>query len=371
MRLKHYLVFGLLCLVALGVALGAGGSWAKTALPAEPAQVKVVSNASCMECHGVPDLYMTLWSGEDVYLTINESEYDASIHGRLGYLCVQCHTTYSGYPHPKQTATTHRYLTIQQNQNCSECHPDKYEAALDSVHGAAYIKGNKEAATCSDCHGAHNVSAPTRQAIPQTCERCHSEIFNRYKETIHGKALLSGANSDVPTCIDCHGVHSVTGPSEAGFHLFSPQICADCHADEELMGKYGISTDVFNTYIADFHGTTVEIFERIAPDQETNKPVCIDCHGVHDIQKTDDPESHVIKENLLETCQRCHPDATKNFPASWLSHYQPSMESAPLVYLVNLFYQLVIPATVGGLLIFIFADSGHRIIKKIKEGRDG
>ncbi len=68
------------------------------------------------------------------------------------------------------------------------------------------------------------------------------------------------------------------------------------------------------SYVTDFHGTTVVLFEEIAPDQETNKPVCIDCHGVHDMKSVDDPESTVIKENLLDTCQKCHPDATTNFP---------------------------------------------------------
>ena len=53
------------------------------------------------------------------------------------------------------------------------------------------------------------------------------------------------------------------------------------------MQKYGISTEVFNTYVADFHGTTVTLFERQHPDQPTNKAVCTDCHGVHDIQARD------------------------------------------------------------------------------------
>ncbi len=53
------------------------------------------------------------------------------------------------------------------------------------------------------------------------------------------------------------------------------------------MDKYGISTQVLNTYVADFHGTTVTLFEKQSPDAQTNKPVCYDCHGVHDIAATD------------------------------------------------------------------------------------
>jgi hypothetical protein len=134
------------------------------------------------------------------------------------------------------------------------------------------------------------------------------------------------------------------------------------------MSRYGISTDVFETYVSDFHGTTVVIFEAIAPGQETNKPVCIDCHGVHDMRQVNDPESRVIKENLLSTCQRCHPDATANFPDSWLSHYRPSPEHAPLVYYVNLFYKVLIPTTIGGLLLFVVVDGSRKILDR-RRGR--
>ena len=49
------------------------------------------------------------------------------------------------------------------------------------------------------------------------------------------------------------------------------------------MNKYEISTEVFDTYVADFHGTTVILFEHQDPNVETNKAVCYDCHGVHNI----------------------------------------------------------------------------------------
>ena len=136
------------------------------------------------------------------------------------------------------------------------------------------------------------------------------------------------------------------------------------------MDRYGISTEVFETYISDFHGTTVTLFEEIAPDQETNKPVCIDCHGVHEMRRVDDPESTVLKENLLKTCQKCHPDATSNFPNSWLSHYQPSRESTPFVYYVNLFYRIIIPSLIGGMLVFVTVDGSRRIIRRRRGSQD-
>jgi len=334
----------------------------------EPADThQGVANKYCLSCHDTPGLTTALPSGEQLYIGVDSVAFNTSVHGRLGYACVQCHTDRTTYPHPEKTAQTLREYSLQRYKACQKCHNANYEATLDSTHQKALDAGNQEAAICTDCHGIHNIggAAHSRTNIVQVCERCHSEIYNLYKQSVHGVVLIDESNPFVPTCIDCHGVHNVAGPStENSFHLFSPQICAKCHANQELMARYGISTHVFDTYVSDFHGTTVVLFEKITPDQETNKPVCIDCHGVHDMRKVDDPESHVIKENLLTTCQKCHPDATTNFPTSWLSHYEPSAEDAPLIYFVNMFYKIVIPTTIGGMLIFVGSDVAHKILKK-------
>jgi len=331
-----------------------------------------VADKYCLSCHDTPGLRTTMPSGEELYIGVDSVTYYTSTHGREGYACVQCHTDKSEYPHPEKTAETLREYSLQRYESCRKCHSANYEATLDSSHQNALDNGNTNAAICTDCHGIHNIGGKTqtRSLIPQMCERCHSEIYNLYEQSAHGAALFTEGDPFVPTCIDCHGVHNVTGPAtEDSFHLFSPQICANCHADEDLMRNYGISTNVFDTYVSDFHGTTVILFEKIAPDQKTNKPVCIDCHGVHDMRKVNDPESSVIKENLLTTCQKCHPEATSNFPTSWLGHYKPSEEDAPLIFYVDLFYKIIIPVTIGGMFIFIASDIGNKILKKRESRR--
>ena len=326
-----------------------------------------VADENCLACHDSPGLQTELASGEILYLSVDRITHVTSVHGRNGFACVQCHTDIRGFPHPELTTATRREYTLQMYTACKECHESNYEASLDSTHQRALAGGNENAAVCTDCHGVHDISepAPPRSNIPKMCERCHSEIYNAYAESVHGSDLIGEGDPFVPTCIDCHGVHNVTGPEASEtFHLFSPQICAQCHADEALMDRYGISTQVFDTYVADFHGTTVVLFEKITPDQETNKPVCINCHGVHDMRKVDDPESRVIQENLLDTCQKCHPSANTNFPTSWLGHYKPSPDEAPLVYFVDIFYKIIIPVTIGGMVVFIGADVIHKISKK-------
>jgi hypothetical protein len=157
----------------------------------------------------------------------------------------------------------------------------------------------------------------------------------------------------------------MSDPRTAEFRNSSIAMCAECHTNATIMDKYGISTNVLTSYVADFHGTTVTIFEKTEPGQITNKAVCYDCHGVHNIQKVDDPEKGIsVKENMLIACQKCHPDATTNFPASWLSHYSPDKEKYPLVYYVTLFYNIMIPTVLGGMAIFILSDIYMRLRKK-------
>ena len=361
----------------LGVGLALAVFTLAFAVPSASAEPGV-GNEYCLSCHGQPDQIKDLPSGERLYLTIDPRLYADSVHGQGGYACVQCHTDIRTFPHPESKAQDRRDVTLSMYTTCKQCHSGNFEKTLDSVHQKALEEGNKNAAVCSDCHNPHaqqRLTHPdTRQLlprahvqIPQTCARCHSEIYDQYKKSVHGAARLENINPDVPACIDCHGVHNIPDPTTAAFRLRSPELCAKCHTDPTRMSKYGISTQVLNTYLADFHGTTVTLFEKQTPDQVTNKPVCFDCHGIHDIARPDDPQKGLqVKENLLQTCQKCHPDATPNFPDAWLSHYDPSPDKNPLVYYVNLFYKIFIPSVIGGMALFVASDIGRRLIKRGK-----
>jgi len=323
----------------------------------------------CLACHSQPGMQVTLDSGEPLYLTVDPEVYANSVHGEQGITCAQCHPAMVEFPHPEITAENRREFTLQTYEVCQTCHEDVSMRFTNDAHQQALTREenqNLEAAVCTDCHGAHDVVAPDEppSRIPQTCQRCHSEIYTLYKDSVHGEALLGEGNTDVPSCVDCHNAHNVQGPVNTAFRLWSPQICARCHANEELMAEYGINPDVFETYLSDFHGTTVEMFQSVAPGQETNKAVCIDCHGVHDIKRADDPQSAVQTDRLLITCQKCHPEATPNFPASWLGHYHPSPEHYPIVYFTDLFYKIFIPGVLGGMAIFVASDIFRRIRRR-------
>jgi len=341
----------------------------------------IVSNEVCLGCHGQPGLIMTLQNGDVLDLYVNPSTYAASIHGQDGYACVQCHTNLGNYPHPNFTATDIRDVTLQLTNVCDRCHSGEYNLTMDSVHAAAQTAGKREAAVCTDCHGSHDVHQWTdsethtilpsaRLSIPTTCSKCHNAIYQKYRISVHGAALTEEANTDVPTCIECHGVHNIGNPTTAAFRLKSPELCATCHTNPAIMDKYGISTNVLNTYVADFHGTTVTLFEKQSPDSPTNKPVCYDCHGIHDISRVNDPKTGIeMQQNLLVRCKVCHPDATSNFPSAWMSHYIPSPEHYSLVYYVNLFYKFFIPLVLGGMVALVGMDVGHYVYVKTRRNK--
>ena len=379
LRLTLFIVGVSLILVA-AAALTSRADAANIASPVLPsASQDKPSNDYCLGCHNQPNLSKTLPSGETLSLFIDSSLFDHGVHSQENVACVDCHTNISAFPHPDFKADDLRQVSIRLYTSCRNCHADQYNKVLDSVHQKALAGGNFNAAVCTDCHNPHQQTRITdkttgallpeaRLRIPQTCARCHSAIYDAYKNSVHGKALTVQGNLDVPTCIDCHGVHNIQDPTTVQFRNDTPLLCAKCHTNPAIMDKYGISTRVLNTYVSDFHGTTVTLFEQISPNTPTNKPVCTDCHGVHNISNVNDPATGIsIKKNLLVKCQRCHPNVTtENFTDAWMSHYVASPDKFPLVYYVNLFYKFLIPAVIGGMLLFVITDFIRRMIEARK-----
>jgi hypothetical protein len=384
MRLRNYfLIAGLaMLLVALGFAFSpvtAATHLTGKDEAGQPVPVTAVENDACLACHQNPQFSTTLGNGETFNLYVNPDEFAHSVHNERNLNCVTCHVGFEPAMGHGLTFGSRREATLRMNEVCGQCHATQARQEKDSAHAAARSVGKMEAAICTDCHTAHAVQVlkdlstgqflpGMRTWIPQTCARCHSAIYEKYRDSVHGAALTDESNPDVPTCIDCHGVHIIEDPRTSTFRLNSPQICAKCHTDAKRMQKYGLSTQVLETYVADFHGTTVTIFEKVAPDAVTNKPVCYDCHGIHDIVKVNDPQKGLaVRANLLARCRDCHPDATLNFPDSWMSHYIPSPDKYPLVYYVNLFYKFLIPGVLVPMGILVVMDFTRLMINRFRK----
>jgi hypothetical protein len=385
MRQRNYfLIAGVtMLLVALGLIVSPVTAAQPEGKFSQPAAALSAAgeNEACLACHQNPQFKVDLGNGDSFELFVNPDEFTHSVHGESGITCVQCHVGFEPAMGHGFKFGSRREATLRLNETCAQCHKTQSDQEKDSAHAAARASGKMEAAICTDCHTAHAVQRlkdaatgqllpTTRIWIPTTCQKCHSAIYEKYRNSVHGTALTDANNPDVPTCIDCHGVHIIEDPRTATFRLNSPQICAKCHTDPKRMDKYGLSTQVLNTYVADFHGTTVTIFEQTSPDAATNKPVCYDCHGIHDIARVDDPQKGLeVKANLLAKCQKCHPGASTNFPDAWMSHYIPSPDKYPIVYYVNLFYKFLIPGVLIPMGLLVVMDFSRMMINRSRKRR--
>lgn len=309
----------------------------------------------CLGCHGY-GLTMSFRSGETVSLTIDKADLQGSAHDKLS--CSDCHYGFSSEEHPRRNFRTKREYSLASSESCRRCHFDKYTKTMESIHYSMLSQGNLKAPVCTDCHGSHSISRGTRERASTTrrCQKCHPAIYDIYAKSVHGNALISARSQDVPVCIDCHKAHDIRNPLTLEYHERIPEMCANCHANKAVMSKYGLSTDVVKTYLADFHGVTLSFYKK--QRESLYKParpiaVCTDCHGTHNISSTRGTEAAVLKVNLVKRCRQCHQDAPKDFPDAWLSHYEPNIKSAPLVFVVNLLYKIFIPILVIGLFLQI------------------
>ncbi len=322
--------------------------------------------AYCMKCHSGRST-MRFRNGETVSVTIDRLKLLNSVHNKLS--CSDCHYGFSSEEHPNRNFATRRDYTLASSDNCRRCHFDKYTKTMESIHYTMLSQGNTSAPVCIDCHGSHGISrtGKERASIAKRCQRCHPEIYEIYAKSVHGSALFNENNQDVPVCADCHTAHTMEDPRKLNYRERIPEMCSNCHANVSVVGKYGLSTGVVDTYLADFHGVTLK-FYKLQKDA-LNRPakamaVCTDCHGSHNITTTIGPRSSIVKANLEKRCRKCHAGAPKNFPDTWLSHYEPNFKRAPLVYVVTVIYRIFIPVLVVGLVLQILLHIWRYVVNR-------
>ncbi len=322
----------------------------------------------CLSCHGDSTLSMTLPSGEKLSLYVSQDQLDHSVHSNKGIECEACHNDISTYPHPKLKYENKRELSLNYYQTCEKCHSANYQKAQDSMHAQAAAEGNLDAPVCTDCHGHHDTAVPDepRSLISETCSKCHTDIVDAYKQSVHGAALLGDNNPDVPVCTDCHGVHNIQDSRTDEFRVQSPELCAKCHANKELMDKYDLSSDVYSIYKRSWHGVDISVYKARWGAVWHDSAVCTDCHGVHDMLKTDDPKSKVNPANLLETCRQCHPDAGPNWTGAWTGHNEISLERTPFLFYVDKFYSSFTPFILWACIIYVALQIIRSIVDRVR-----
>ncbi len=322
----------------------------------------------CLTCHGKPNASMTLPDGETLSLYISQEMLHNSVHAQVGIECGACHTNIKTYPHPKNKYKTKRLLSRGYYTSCRGCHSANYEKTLDSMHAKAAEQGNLNAPICTDCHGAHDVQKPDkpRALVSTTCGQCHTDIYSEYKSSVHGGALIQEDNPDVPVCTDCHGVHNIQDPRTEQFRIAEPDLCAGCHANAELISKYGLPANVYSIYELSWHGVDVSVYKARWPTIWHDSAVCSDCHGVHTIRKTSDPASSVSSQNLLGTCKKCHPDAGPNWVGAWTGHNEISLSRTPMLFYTQAFYTSFTPFVLWLSILYVAMQIIRSLVDKVR-----
>lgn len=310
-----------------------------------------------------------------------ESEvYDSSDHGMAvkwgapAASCLSCH----GNPHELLSARDPQSPVYRLNipKTCATCHEDQKKMAkysllekqpvksyLDTVHGKALEKGHIQSAVCSDCHGSHDLHAPTnpkskiyRSNVPSTCGKCHENVLRTYERSIHGKAVLAGKR-EAPVCTDCHGEHTIKSHLDPSSSVYtttvSEKVCGQCHAAEKIFSKYRLPSDRLKTYLESYHGLA-------GRHGVTTVANCASCHGAHDILPSSDPQSSVHKTNLPQTCGKCHPNVGEQLGKGSV-HVAPSFSKDRIVYCVTVFYVFLIILVIGGMVLHNIIDFAAKL----------
>jgi hypothetical protein len=327
--------------------------------PADPpaAAQPAPTNADCLVCHD--DDSAERADGRPV--VVKPATFEHSIHSPLD--CVDCHTdpAAADLPHPEKL----------KKADCVTCHSDAADIFKVSAHATAREAGSVEAASCTDCHGTHDIrpkSDPDSMThhlnIAATCARCHgnAEIIARgnlprdmtraFADSIHGTVLEKSGLMVAPTCTSCHGAHDIRSPGDPQSRVGMGNVastCGSCHEGIARQFEGGVHAAVLKTGSrtapacqtchtahsisrSESRGWQLSVInqcgtchaERMSTFRDTfhgqvsslgarSAAGCADCHGAHEILPASDPMSPIAPANLVKTCGQCHENANENF----------------------------------------------------------
>ncbi len=323
----------------------------------------VHANVGCVECHAdaaeLPhkvELKAVTCNAchEDAAAAFNRSTHAlARAENPAGNApnCVDCHGGHQILGKADRKSPIYPLNVVNLCADCHSEHSDKTPNGhdpgeftndyLESVHGKALMKqGLVVAASCVDCHRAHEVLPATdpastvhRKQVPETCGKCHEGVAEVFATSVHATKMAAGEDA-APVCTDCHTAHSITRASEQNFKLDIINECGDCH--DKPLHEGGLT--LYETYRTSYHGQATNL-------GSLRGARCSDCHGAHDIRPNDDPASRVHPDNLVETCATCHPRANASF-AQFKAHADHTVwGDFPLLHGVWLYFLIVISST--------------------------
>ena len=260
--------------------------------------------------------------------------------------------------------------------SCFHCHSKQVNELMESVHfnkniscidchgGEIHVNGSTISVNVMS---TNFTGVPTRTNISDLCSTCHREETRLYKESIHWKELEKG-HAIAATCTDCHGTHDILSSKNPESMTYSgnvPQLCASCHENQTKMSAwyYGIQTDRFDTYKNSYH------YKALISGGK-GVATCPDCHENHDTKDQSDPTSSIYPANLPSTCGKpgCHPGQSKLIYGGKIHEGQSVyLLSIDAKKLVTYFYILMILFEVAFTLGLISLDINSKFEIKRRE----
>ena len=166
-----------------------------------------------------------------------------------------------------------------------------------SKHGKKLAEGDTRVAQCASCHGAHGIqpvkdsrSPVSTKRVAETCNKCHgdaalmakyklpSDVYAKWKKSVHYQARVEKGDLSAPTCNSCHGNHGAA-PPEVGSVA---NVCGTCHS----------------VFAEKFKGSP-----HWEPFKELGLPGCVTCHENHEIVH---PTEAFLAEGDQGKCGSCH-----------------------------------------------------------------
>jgi cytochrome b subunit of formate dehydrogenase len=167
---------------------------------------------------------------------------------------------------------------------------------------------------------------------------------------------------DAPVCVDCHGEHLILEPknpsSPVNVANVSSETCGRCHGSARMARLYDLPADRVPSYADSYHGLALKGGKLTAAN-------CASCHGVHNIFKSADARSTVNAANLPKTCGQCHQGADKADYSIGPIHVQTGTgPNHPVVKYIRWTYWVLIPATLGFMLLHNLLDLLSKLIRR-------
>jgi predicted CXXCH cytochrome family protein len=217
---------------------------------------------------------------------------------------------------------------------CIHCHAAEKDARLrvPTASVAASVHGSLDA-PCVACHGgdvreptlrAHDPSrgfrgVPKPQDVPSVCGGCHADAafirpysaalsvdqLSLYRTSEHGRHLAQG-ETEVATCVRCHGSHGVRRVSDRASPVHALNVastCGHCHGDENHAARRGGKKDPLSAYRKSVHAKA--LYEQ----GDVSAPTCNDCHGDHGA-------SPPGVRSIHRACGGCHAEQSELFQQS-------------------------------------------------------